>query len=280
MQTFKTIKGLREALSAERAAGKTIGFVPTMGALHEGHLELMRRALSENDCLVVSIFVNPIQFNNKVDLEKYPRVLEADSKMLENIGCQYLFAPDVSEIYPEPDKSEYDFGLLSEVMEAAFRPGHFNGVAIVVRKLFEIVEPEKAYFGEKDFQQLAVIKQLVKMLEMPVKIIPCSIVREFDGLAMSSRNVRLTEHERVLAPNIYKTLQKAIKLRNVLSPEELRRWTREQLEAIPEFNIDYVEIAEDQQLQPFQHWNDASGAILFVALFLGKVRLIDNVRIF
>ncbi|MDP2237701.1 MAG: pantoate--beta-alanine ligase [Bacteroidales bacterium] len=280
MQTFKTIKGLREALSAERAAGNTIGFVPTMGALHEGHLELMRRALRENDCLVVSIFVNPIQFNNKEDLEKYPRVLEEDSKILEDIGCQYLFAPDVDEMYPEPYKSEYDFGLLSEVMEAAFRPGHFNGVAIVVRKLFEIVEPTTAYFGEKDFQQLAVIQQLVKMFEMSVKIIPCSIVRENDGLAMSSRNVRLTAHERQLAPKIFQTLQKAKKLRNVLSPEELRRWTREELDAVEDFNIDYVEIAEDQQLQPFQHWNDASGAILFVALFLGKVRLIDNVRIF
>jgi pantoate--beta-alanine ligase len=212
MKTFSTIKALREALSTARNAGNTIGFVPTMGALHEGHLDLMRRALKENDCLVVSIFVNPIQFNNKEDLEKYPRVLEADSKMLESIGCQYLFAPDANEIYPEPDKSEYDFGLLSEVMEAAFRPGHFNGVAIVVRKLFEIVEPETAYFGEKDFQQLAVIKQLVKMLEMPVKIIPCSIVRETDGLAMSSRNVRLTAHERQLAPNIYKTLTKSNKI--------------------------------------------------------------------
>ena len=280
MLTYTTIKELRKALHHERENGKTIGFVPTMGALHEGHLELMRRAKKENNILVVSIFVNPIQFNNKEDLDKYPRVMEADSRLLESVFCDYLFAPTVEEMYPAPDKTNYDFGLLGNVMEGAFRPGHFNGVAIVVKKLFEITEPDKAYFGEKDFQQLAIIQQLVKMLKMPLEIVPYPIVRESDGLAMSSRNMRLTAEERAIAPKIYEILQKAIKLKNVLSPEELRRWTSDQLTQIEAFRLDYVEIAEDQYLQPVEHWNDASGMVLFVALFLGKVRLIDNIRIF
>lgn len=280
MNTYTTIAGLKSALQQQRASGLTIGFVPTMGALHEGHLELMRRAKKENDLLVVSIFVNPIQFNNKEDLEKYPRILEADSKMLESVNCDFLFAPAVEEMYPEPDTSSYDFGALGDVMEGAFRPGHFNGVAIVVRKLFEITEPHKAYFGEKDFQQLAIIQQLVKMLQMPVEIVPCAIVREKDGLAMSSRNLRLSPAERALAPKIHKILKKAAGLKNVLSPEEMRRWVWHELEKEKAFSLDYVEIADDSYLQPVEHWNDASGMVIFVALFLGKVRLIDNMRIF
>ncbi len=280
MNTYTTIAGLKSALQQQRASGLTIGFVPTMGALHEGHLELMRRAKKENDLLVVSIFVNPIQFNNKEDLEKYPRILEADSKMLESVSCDFLFAPAVEEMYPEPDTTSYDFGALGDVMEGAFRPGHFNGVAIVVRKLFEITEPHKAYFGEKDFQQLAIIQQLVKMLQMPVEIVPCAIVREKDGLAMSSRNLRLSPAERALAPKIHKILKKAAGLKNVLSPEEMRRWVWHELEKEKAFSLDYVEIADDSYLQPVEHWNDASGMVIFVALFLGKVRLIDNMRIF
>lgn len=280
MQRFTTIDSLRDALAAARKQDKTIGFVPTMGALHDGHLELMRRAKRENNLLVVSIFVNPIQFNNKEDLAKYPRILEADSQLLETVGCDFMFAPSEQEMYPEPVNTTYDFGELGQVMEAAFRPGHFNGVAIVVRKLFEIVEADTAYFGEKDFQQLAVIQRLVSMLQLKVKIIPCAIVREPDGLAMSSRNMRLSPTERAIAPKIYQILQKAVKLRNVLSPAEMKNWTRQQLEMIPEFSIDYVEIADDTHLQTFQHWNEPKGAILFVALFLGQIRLIDNMRIF
>lgn len=280
MQTFHTIADLRCAIAAERLNGKSIGFVPTMGALHEGHLQLMRRAMKENDLVVVSIYVNPTQFNKPEDLEKYPRTLDADSKMLDEIGCHLLFAPDNAEMYPEPNHSTYDFGPLSMVMEGAFRPGHFDGVAMVVRRLFEIVEPDTAYFGEKDFQQLAIINQLVRMFQLPVKIIPCPIVREIDGLAMSSRNMRLLPNERKIAPAIYKTLLKASKLHNVLSPAEMRNWVSNELSKIPEFQIDYVEIAEDQLLQPIQHWNNASGAIIFVAIFLGNVRLIDNMRIF
>ncbi len=280
MKTLHTIKSLRELLDEDRNKGFSIGFVPTMGALHEGHLELMRRAKRENDRLVVSVFVNPIQFNNKEDLEKYPRDLESDSEMLLSVGCDYLFAPSVAEMYPVPDQSSYDFGALGDVMEGAFRAGHFNGVAIVVRKLFEIVEPQKAYFGEKDFQQLAIIQQMTMMLKLPVDVVPCPIVREPDGLAMSSRNQRLTEEERALAPKIHQILQKAVLLKNVLSPQEMRKWTYEQLSANASFKIDYVEIADDKMLQPVQHWNDSEGMVLFVALFLGKVRLIDNLRIF
>lgn len=280
MNTLVTIHALQETLAPLRQSGLRIGFVPTMGALHEGHLELMRRAKKENNILVVSIFVNPIQFNNKEDLEKYPRDLAADSLLLESVGCDLLFAPSVEEMYPQPDHSEYDFGALGQVMEGAFRPGHFNGVAIVVKKLFEIVTPHTAYFGEKDFQQLAIIQQLVTMKQIPVTIVPCAIVREADGLAMSSRNMRLTAEERAVAPKIHQVLQKAVKLKNVLSPEEMRRWVWDELSREPAFSLDYVEIADDTKLQPVNHWNDATGMLIFVALFLGKVRLIDNQRIF
>lgn len=280
MKTYQTIAALQEALHEKRMQKQSIGFVPTMGALHEGHLDLMRRAKAENDVLVVSIFVNPIQFNNKEDLEKYPRILDADSALLEKIQCDFLFAPSVEEMYPHQIKDTYDFGALGTVMEGAFRPGHFNGVAIVVRKLFEIVEPSKAYFGEKDFQQLAIIKMMVQQLGMPVEVVPCAIVRESDGLAMSSRNMRLTATERTLAPKIYEVLRKAVQLRNVLSPEELRKYVRTQLEQEKTFMIDYVEVAEDVLLQPFKHWNDVGGALIFVAIFLGQVRLIDNMRLF
>jgi pantoate--beta-alanine ligase len=280
MKTLHTIQSLQELINRDRSKGLSIGFVPTMGALHEGHLELMRRAKHENDRLVVSVFVNPIQFNNKEDLEKYPRNLESDSEKLLLVGCDYLFAPSVAEMYPVPDHSSYDFGPLGDVMEGAFRAGHFNGVAIVVKKLFEIVTPQKAYFGEKDFQQLAIIQKMTQMLHLPVQVVPCPIVREADGLAMSSRNQRLTAEERALAPKIHQILQKAVGLKNVLSPEEMRKWTYEHLTAITSFKIDYVEIADDRMLQPVQHWNEAEGMVLFVALFLGKVRLIDNMRIF
>ncbi|MBW7847307.1 MAG: pantoate--beta-alanine ligase [Bacteroidales bacterium] len=280
MKTFQTISGLRSALQPLRNEELSIGFVPTMGALHQGHLELMRRAKSENDILVVSIFVNPIQFNNPEDLEKYPRLPELDAHLLETVDCDFLFAPTVEEMYPEPDHSNYDFGVLGQVMEGAFRPGHFNGVAIVVRKLFEITEPNRAYFGEKDFQQLAIIQQLVKMLQLSVEIVPCPIVRESDGLAMSSRNMRLAKEERSVAPKIHQILKKAASLKNVLSPEEMRRYVWDKLSLEPAFSIDYVEVADDRMLQPVKHWNEVGGAVIFVALFLGQVRLIDNQRIF
>ena len=282
MHTFTTIDSIRKFLT--QASGnrrhKTIGFVPTMGALHEGHLELMRRAKRENDLLVVSIFVNPIQFNNREDLEKYPRMPETDSALLRSVGCDVLFAPEVTEMYPEPDLNVYDFGLLAMVMEGESRPGHFNGVAIVVRKLFEIIEPRKAYFGEKDFQQLAIIQQLVRMLNMPVDIIPCPIVREPDGLAMSSRNMRLSTAERAVAPFINDTLKKAVAIAAQHTPGSLKQWVMDEFSKQLLFTPDYVEIAEDKMLQPVKSWDTSVGTMLFVAVFLGKVRLIDNIRIF
>jgi len=280
MKVFEHKKTLQAAIQAEKMAGKTIGFVPTMGALHQGHLELMRQAKKETDILVVSIFVNPIQFNNPADLENYPRTLETDKELLETVACDYLFAPDVDEMYPQPDNTVYRFGKLASVMEGAFRPGHFNGVAVVVKKLFEMVKPDKAFFGEKDFQQLAIIKAMTKQLSLPVEIVPCATVREGDGLAMSSRNRRLTADERQLAPRIHKILTKAATLRNVLSPQEMQQYAKNELDKIESFNLEYVAVADDVDLQPFDHWNDVVGARVFVALQLGNVRLIDNIRIF
>jgi len=280
MQTFTTILSLQQRIAELKQSGKSIGFVPTMGALHQGHLALMQKARQENDLLVVSIFVNPIQFNNPADLEKYPRTLEKDKQLLQSVNCDLLFAPDVKEMYPEPDKTVYHFGKLATVLEGAFRPGHFNGVAIVVKKLFEIVNPDKAYFGEKDFQQLAIIQSLVTQQKLSVTIVPCPTTREADSLAMSSRNMRLSPDERAIAPKINSILQKTVSLRNVLSPSEMAQYAQQAFNEIQAFDLEYVNIADDAELQPFEHWNDVSGARIFVALQLGKVRLIDNVRIF
>ena len=249
-----------------------------MGALHDGHLQLMKRAKQENDLLVVSIFVNPIQFNNPEDLEKYPRDLDKDKALLEQVGCDILFAPGVQEMYPEPVTKKYSFGELETVMEGAFRKGHFNGVAVVVKKLFDIILPDKAYFGEKDFQQLAIIQRLVDIENLAVQIIPCPIVREKDGLAMSSRNERLSASERKAAPFIHKTLQEAVKLSEKMNPEEIKDWVIEQFAANKVFQLEYFEIAGDHNLQPVSAWNQASGIMGFIAVHLGQVRLIDNIR--
>ncbi len=279
MLVFKTIDETRKFVSQARELDQTIGFVPTMGALHPGHLELMRRAKKENDLLVVSIFVNPIQFNNATDLKKYPRVLFKDLEMLKTIDCDAVFVPSVKEMYPEPINKTFDFGPLENVMEGAFRPGHFNGVAIVVEKLFEIVEPHKAYFGEKDFQQLAIIKKLVEMERIPVEIVPCAIVREKDGLAMSSRNVRLSPEERAMAPRIFKVLKEVAGKAGEMDPVLLQQWGMKQLQAEEAFDVEYFQIAEDATLQTIVNWQIGQGALAFVALKLGQVRLIDNIRI-
>jgi len=278
MYIFNTIKETSDYLSRKKGQGLRIGFVPTMGALHEGHLSLMRRAKKENDLLAVSIFVNPIQFNNMQDLEKYPRDLAKDRALLEQVGCDVLFAPDADEMYPEPETRVYDFGSLEQVMEGASRKGHFNGVAVVVYKLFEIIGPDRAYFGEKDFQQLAIIKELVRKYKLPVEIIPCPIVREADGLAMSSRNERLMEDERKIAPKISQILKEAKTKTEELNPAELKTWVTEQFEKEPQFRLDYFEIADDTYLQPVENWNKSTGTMGFAAVFLGNVRLIDNIR--
>jgi pantoate--beta-alanine ligase len=251
-----------------------------MGALHEGHLSLINRAKNDNDIVVSSVFVNPIQFNNPTDLEKYPRTPELDIEKLKNAGCDAVFMPSVEEMYPEKVEDHYDFGDLERVMEGACRPGHFNGVAIVVRKLFEIVNPDKAYFGEKDFQQLAIIKKMVGNLNMGLEIVPCPIIRENDGLAMSSRNVRLNETERAIAPKIFATLNDAVSKQNSMSPAEMREYALAKYAEIKEFDVEYVEITDEINLQSINNWNECEHARIFVALQLGPVRLIDNVRIF
>lgn len=279
MHVFPVIKELRAFLDEQKAAGKAVGFVPTMGALHEGHLSLMRKAKAENDLLAVSIFVNPVQFNNPDDLKKYPRDVEGDKKLLEKVGCDVLFLPAEEEMYPEPVTKTYDFGALATVMEGVFRPGHFNGVAIVVHKLFDIVQPDSAYFGEKDFQQLAIIKKLVEMEHLPVKIVPCPIVREEDGLALSSRNVRLTPAQRKNAPFIYQMLQEAKRRRKDLCAMPLRQMIINHFDANENFRLEYFEIVDDRNLQPIENWNDSVGTVACIAVWMGEVRLIDNIRI-
>lgn len=275
-----TISETQIAIKKQISNGKTVGFVPTMGALHQGHLVLVRRAMSENDFVVVSIFVNPIQFNNPEDLEKYPRTLEEDLNKLEGTGCSLVFAPSVKEMYPEPDLTEFDFGQLDKVMEGKFRPGHFKGVAIVVKKLFEIVTPSKAYFGEKDFQQLAIIKKMVLMLHLPVEIVPCPIVREIDGLAMSSRNARLTPEERAEAPVIYKALSNCKENYSWFIPAGIKQLVTGEIQESPFFRVEYVDVVNAETLLPFDDWQETDHAVVCVAAFIGSVRLIDNIVLY
>ncbi|MEI6059839.1 MAG: pantoate--beta-alanine ligase [Bacteroidota bacterium] len=280
MQLTHTISETREIIEKQLSEGKTIGFVPTMGALHDGHLALIRQAVAENDFVVVSIFVNPIQFNNQEDLARYPRTLDADLLMLEGSGCRLVFAPSVIEMYPEPDTTVFDFGQLDKVMEGKFRPGHFNGVAIVVKKLFEIVTPHKAYFGEKDFQQLAIIKKMVNMLQMPVEVVACLIVREADGLAMSSRNARLTPEERREAVAIYNALSGVKENYSWFIPEGIRQLVTGEIQQEGYFRVEYVGVVDAETLQPLEEWMDAEHAVICVAAFIGQVRLIDNIKLY
>jgi pantoate--beta-alanine ligase len=282
MKQFATIIETKDYLQGKAAQGMRIGFVPTMGALHEGHLTLIRRSVAENDLTVCSIFVNPIQFNNREDLKKYPRNLSRDAKMLRESGCDVLFAPDTAEMYPEGEAvvMDVEFGLLDKLMEGKFRPGHFKGVAIVVKKLFDIVQPSRAYFGKKDFQQLAIIRHMVKTLALPVEIVPCETVREPDGLAMSSRNMRLTIAERSIAPGIYGVLLKVKDRVGKIPVRELKDWAVKKIQESPEMRVEYFEIGDRDTLMPLENWNHRDRAVAFVAVFLGDVRLIDNVELF
>lgn len=279
IKVLKTRAEAAEFAASVRFSGKTLGFVPTMGALHEGHLSLVRRALQENDYAIASIFVNPIQFNNPEDLAKYPRTPEQDLKMLQEAGCHAVFMPTVEEMYPSEVTEVYDFGHLDKVMEGAFRPGHFNGVAIVVRRLFEMVQPHRAYFGEKDFQQLAIIRALVSKYEIPVEIVPCPIVREPDGLAMSSRNMRLTPADRSKAPHIYRTLVAAREMVPGHTVAEVKNWVIQNLKSVEGFEPEYFEIASAENLLPVSEWDEAPVVMGFVAVWLGGVRLIDNIEL-
>ncbi|MCE5206255.1 MAG: pantoate--beta-alanine ligase [Porphyromonadaceae bacterium] len=278
MEIIYSITRLKESLQKQRVAGKTIGFVPTMGALHAGHAALVTLCASENDVCVVSLFVNPTQFNNKEDLRRYPRTWEKDCLLLEQIGADVLFAPSVEEMYPEPDNRFFDFGLLDKVMEGRYRPGHFNGVAQIVSKLFAIIAPDKAYFGEKDFQQLAIVRAMVKQLKMPVQIVGVPIVRENGGLALSSRNTLLTEQERGDATNIYRVLRESVEMMKIATPDKVTDWVIDQIHAVPDLRVEYFEIVDGDSLQLVASWDDSESVVGCITVFCGDVRLIDNIR--
>jgi len=278
MEIINNIKDLKERLSTERLNGKCIGFVPTMGALHDGHISLVKRCKEENDICIVSIFVNPTQFNDKKDLETYPRTLEKDCESLEPVGCSYIFAPTETEMYPEPDTRVFDFGSIAEVMEGKHRPGHFNGVAQIVSKLFDAVEPDKAYFGEKDFQQVAIIRAMVKQLNMPVQIIACPILRDADGLALSSRNARLSSTQRQKAPAIARILKESATFAPTKSLEEVKRFVIESINEVEEMNVEYYEIVDEESLKPINDWEESESPVGCITVFCGAVRLIDNIH--
>ena len=277
MKSYSTVSELREALLAHR--DKTIGFVPTMGALHQGHISLVERARKECDTVVVSVFVNPTQFNDKTDLKNYPRTPEADAAMLEAAGVDYVLFPSVEEIYPEPDTRIFDFGLVDKVMEGATRPGHFNGVAQVVSRLFAIVEPDKAYFGEKDFQQIAVIRAMMAQLGLTLEVVDCPIVRDTDGLALSSRNTLLTPEHRAAAPHIYEVLSAAATKLDLLTPQQLTEWVVAEVESNPLLKVIYFQAVDSLSLQQVESW-DASDRIQgCIAVQAGQIRLIDNIKL-
>lgn len=278
MRVIHTIAELKELLQQYRQKGKTIGFVPTMGALHKGHITLVERCAAENDICVVSIFVNPTQFNNHEDLRLYPRTPEEDYELLRSTGTDVVFAPSVEEIYPGPDIRIFDFGLLDKVMEGAFRPGHFNGVAQVVSKLFAFVEPHKAYFGEKDFQQLAIVREMVKQQELPVEIVGVPTVREQNGLAMSSRNQRLSVEQREHASEIHRIMRESTLLTEEQSPDQIIHFVTGSINNVPDLRVEYFGIVDGDSLQPVSTWQDSGNIVGAIAVYCGDVRLIDNIR--
>ncbi len=278
MKIVSSIKDLKNFLALEREKGKKIGLVPTMGALHAGHISLVKRCVAENDICVVSDFVNPTQFNDKHDLETYPRTLEADCALLEPVGCDYVFAPSVAEMYPEPDTRVFDLGPVAAVMEGLRRPGHFNGVAQVVSKLFYIVEPDNAYFGEKDFQQIAVIREMVRQLNLPVHIVDCPIQREADGLALSSRNTRLTPEQRQKAPVIARTLKESTTFVPAKSVQEVIDFVVNTINQVPEMKVEYFEIVDGHTMQSIKNWSDTTYPVGCITVYCGEVRLIDNIK--
>lgn len=280
MIIIKNKTELNDILNIDKDAGSSIGFVPTMGALHQGHLTLLQQAIDENDKCVCSIFVNPTQFNNPEDLKNYPHDLIRDSKMLESIGCDYLFVPDVAEMYPKnEDKIIFDFGELEKVMEGADRPGHFQGVATIVKKLLEIIDPDKAYFGKKDYQQLMIIKSLKEQYRLKTEIIACDIVREIDGLAMSSRNQRLNALQRTQAPIIYRTLKNTQDLCSKLTVDELKDYVKTEINSNDMMDLVYFEITNPDTLLPIIKWNGANSFMGFIVVNMGDIRLIDNISL-
>lgn len=274
MQIITTKSELCKSLT--NSTGIRIGFVPTMGALHQGHLSLVMRSKRENEVTVVSIFVNPTQFNDSRDLEKYPRTLDADINLLSQVGCDIVFAPTVDEMYPEKDTRIFNFGTLETVMEGKHRPGHFNGVAQIVSKLFDAVQPHIAYFGEKDFQQLAIIREMVKQLNYTITIAGCPIVRESSGLALSSRNMLLSAEEHKKAPIIYQILSESCIFVAQKQPHEIRNWVLNKFQNTG-LDVEYFEIVDGYSLQPVSSWNESDYIVGCIAVFCGKIRLIDNI---
>ena len=278
MLIFNTIVETQNYLKIHQKAGKSIGFVPTMGALHAGHISLIECSKVDNNLTVCSIFVNPTQFNNPEDLKKYPRTLDKDCEMLQSAGCDVVFAPSAEEMYPSLPQLRMDFGTLETVMEGKFRPGHFNGVGIVVSKLFNIIKPDKAYFGLKDLQQVTVIRQMVRDLSFDLEIIPCSTLRETDGLAMSSRNARLSVEARTLAPQIYKVLNLAKeKLETGFSTKETQEAVNQYFSQYTAFKLEYFEVVDFDTLKTIEAKNTTGKSALCIAAYLGEVRLIDNI---
>ena len=277
MELIKTISQLKDKLVPLRSKG-SIGLVPTMGALHAGHASLVKRSVKENAVTVVSVFVNPTQFNDKNDLRNYPRDIEADSRLLESVGATYVFAPEVAEMYPTPDERKFSFAPLDTVMEGIYRPGHFNGVAQIVSKLLYAVEPDRAYFGEKDFQQLAIIREMVKQLNIKVQIVGCPIVREEDGMALSSRNALLSCDDRNISVNISQILFKSRTFAAQNTLKDTKAFVEQAIAAIPGLRLEYFEIVDGNTLQTVNDWDDSSYIVGCITVYCGKVRLIDNIK--
>ena len=280
MKVFNKIVDLQNQLFEDRKQGKEIGFVPTMGALHEGHASLVKRSVKENGITVVSVFVNPTQFNDKNDLKNYPRTLDADCELLIQCGADYVLAPSVEEMYPVPDTRQFEYPPVSTVMEGAHRPGHFNGVCQVVSRLFYIVKPTRAYFGEKDWQQIAVVKAMVRHLGISVQIVECDIVRDKDGLAKSSRNTLLAPDERAIAPNIYKALKESMKYAKNHTVKETHDKVVEDINSVEGLDVEYFSIVDGNTLQDIENWEDSPYVVGCITVYCGKtpIRLIDHIK--
>lgn len=280
MKKFHSIVELQNELFDARKQGKSVGLVPTMGALHDGHASLVKRSVKDNDVTVVSVFVNPTQFNDKNDLKNYPRTLDSDCALLESCGADYVFAPSVEEMYPIPDTRQFEFPPVSTVMEGKHRPGHFNGVCQVVSRLFYITRPDRAYFGEKDWQQIAVVKAMVRSLQLDVEIVECEIVRESDGLAMSSRNTLLADNERAIAPRIYATLKESIKYAKTHSLTETYDYVVSNINSVDGLDVEYFSIVDGNTLQDVSSWEDSDYIVGCITVFCGAtpIRLIDHIK--
>ena len=276
MLVLHKINEIKAVIAEQKTKGKSIGFVPTMGALHPGHISLINYSKQQTDITVCSIFVNPTQFNNQADLKHYPRTPEADIKLLEEAGCDILYMPEVNDVYPENDTRKFDFGYLDTILEGATRPGHFNGVGQVVSILLEGVKPDKAFFGSKDYQQVMVVKSLVKQLNLSVEIIPCPILREPDGLAMSSRNTRLSVEERKIAAFIPLWMQEAISIIKEKGIEAAKQFINEKVSKVPEMKLDYYEVCDANSLESISEIQTNQKVITLIAVFVGNIRLIDN----